>query len=71
MIRIHPTSFSVDGFIYFFLFKKKYFFFVSVFLKLILILLLFIFRLISLVSFILFIKPIWNDDYFLNIHLIF
>jgi polyferredoxin len=66
MIQVHPTSFIVDDIVYFFfLFKKKYFlFFCFYVLKLILILFLFIFRLISLFSFMLFRKPIWNDDFF-------
>jgi hypothetical protein len=57
----------------FFCFFKKYFLFFSIFFKLILILFLFlfIFRLICLFSFMLFRKSIWNDDYFLIVHLIF
>jgi hypothetical protein len=70
MVRVQPTSFIMDDTIHFFLFKKKYFlFFCFYFLKLILILILFIF--ISLLSFMLFRKPIRNDNYFLIMHLIF
>jgi len=66
MIQVHPTSFIVDDIVYFFFCLRKniFFFFCFYVLKLILILFLFIFRLISLLSFMLFRKPIWNDDFF-------
>ena len=68
MVRVHPTGFIVAT-LFTFLKKKKYFlFFCFYFLILILILFIFIFIfifiLIPLLSFMLFRKPIWNDDYF-------
>ena len=58
MVRIHPTSSTVNDIVHFFLFLF--------FLKLILILFLFIFifTLISLLSFMLFRKIILNNNYF-------
>jgi hypothetical protein len=55
----------------FFYWRKTIFFFSFYFLKLILVLILFKFIFISLLFFMLFRKPIWNDNYFLIIHLIF
>ena len=71
MIQVHPASFIVDDIVYFFCLRKNIFFFFCFYvLKLILILFFFIFILISLLSFMLLKKPIWNDD-FLITYLIF